>query len=181
MRLTRISRPLRFKLHIRGFAACTVRLREPKPHPVFYVPNLFQDGHLDPVEVPEYEPEELPSPVPTFEEKEEIGPTPKTLTPIRAYGALAGKRAIITGASRGIGAAIAERFAKEGARCVLVGRDIDALTRVKENLVGEYKSDHVVKAGDVTDVEFWRKLAKSAQVSLFWIIYVVVWCHGSQG
>lgn len=76
-------------------------------------------------------------------------------------GTLAGKNAIITGASRGIGAAIAERFAREGARCVLVGRNVDALTRVRDGLIGKYKADHVVKAGDVKTLEFWKGVAKS--------------------
>lgn len=39
---------------------------------------------------------------------------------------LAGKIAIITGASRGIGAAIAQRFAAEGARVALVARTLEA-------------------------------------------------------
>jgi len=40
---------------------------------------------------------------------------------------LAGKRCIVTGASRGIGRATAELLAAEGARLLLVGRDLDTL------------------------------------------------------
>jgi short chain dehydrogenase len=83
-------------------------------------------------------------------------------TPVNgAAGRLAGKSVIITGASRGIGAAIAERFAFEGARCVLLGRNVEALTHVKEGLIGPSKADHVVKAGDVGNLVFWKDVVKS--------------------
>ena len=76
-------------------------------------------------------------------------------------GHLHGKKVIVTGASRGIGAAIAQRFAQEGAKCVLVGRNFDALTHVKKGLIGPHKGDHVIKVGDVGALEFWKDVARS--------------------
>src|SRR5437899_7008596 len=45
---------------------------------------------------------------------------------------LAGRIALITGASRGIGAAVAERFAREGAHVVLAARTIGGLEEVDD-------------------------------------------------
>jgi len=51
-----------------------------------------------------------------------------------AEGRLAGRIALITGASRGIGAAVAVRFAKEGAQVVLVARTVGGLEEVDDEI-----------------------------------------------
>ncbi len=42
--------------------------------------------------------------------------------------------ALVTGSSRGIGAAIAKLFAEEGARVVLNGRDVRAMSSVQAEI-----------------------------------------------
>ncbi len=62
---------------------------------------------------------------------------------------LKGKIALITGASKGIGFAIAELFAKEGADLILFSRNIEALKKVKKKLEEEYKVKVMVFSVDV--------------------------------
>ncbi len=49
-------------------------------------------------------------------------------------GQLAGRIALITGANRGIGVAIAREYAREGAQCILAARNLAALNRVADEI-----------------------------------------------
>ena len=60
------------------------------------------------------------------------------------------KSVIITGASRGIGAASGEVFAALGANVVLVARDADALAKLESSIKAEGGSAIAV-AGDISD------------------------------
>ena len=62
--------------------------------------------------------------------------------------ALADRHAIVTGASRGIGSAIAKALAAEGARVSLFGRDPATLAQLAEQLGGTSRAIPV--AVDVT-------------------------------
>ena len=77
--------------------------------------------------------------------------------------ALADKVALVTGSSRGIGAAIAKLFAKEGAKVVVHGRDEGALAAVRGEI--ERAGGRAMQVtGDVTrlaDIESMRKRIES--------------------
>ncbi|MBK7615582.1 MAG: SDR family oxidoreductase [Vitreoscilla sp.] len=63
-------------------------------------------------------------------------------------GSLAGKHALVTGAARGIGAAIALRLAAEGATLTLLGRDALRLQTLLATLPGKR---HGIAVADVAD------------------------------
>jgi 3-oxoacyl-[acyl-carrier protein] reductase len=64
---------------------------------------------------------------------------------------LKGKTALITGASKGIGKGIAERFAEEGAKVVIASRSLTALNEVKKELNGKGYEDVLAHPVDVRD------------------------------
>jgi gluconate 5-dehydrogenase len=63
---------------------------------------------------------------------------------------LDGKRALITGGSRGLGRAIAQAFAEAGADLVLVARDQANLQRAREEMVGLGRDVAIMRADLVT-------------------------------
>lgn len=67
---------------------------------------------------------------------------------VRAEVPAPGRHALVTGAARGIGAAIARRLAEDGLRVTLLGRDRDALHAVEATLAPGL---HTVVVADVTD------------------------------
>jgi 3-oxoacyl-[acyl-carrier protein] reductase len=68
--------------------------------------------------------------------------------------ALAGRRVLVTGASRGIGRVVAFTLAAHGAHLALAARDRGALERVASELTG---GPHDVVALDVTDEAAWMR------------------------
>jgi NAD(P)-dependent dehydrogenase (short-subunit alcohol dehydrogenase family) len=72
--------------------------------------------------------------------------------------ALSGKLALVTGASRGIGAATAEELAQAGAHVILVARTAKALEEVEER-IHEAGGSATIAPLDLTDGESIGKLA----------------------
>jgi NAD(P)-dependent dehydrogenase (short-subunit alcohol dehydrogenase family) len=66
---------------------------------------------------------------------------------------LGGRHAVVTGASRGIGAAIADHLAALGADLTLIGRDAATLAPRQREVTERYGVQAAVEAADVTDPE----------------------------
>jgi 3-oxoacyl-[acyl-carrier protein] reductase len=81
---------------------------------------------------------------------------------------LKNKIALITGASKGIGKAIAFRFASEGARVILVSRDVEQLEIIKKDLPNS-TLDHAafgVDVSNIKEVELLFETIKKARISI---------------
>jgi NAD(P)-dependent dehydrogenase (short-subunit alcohol dehydrogenase family) len=75
---------------------------------------------------------------------------------------LDGKRALITGATKGIGADIARAFASAGASLVLSGRDETELSTMRVALADEYGSEVHTAAVDLAQPDSPAELARRA-------------------
>lgn len=73
---------------------------------------------------------------------------------------IANKVAIITGASAGIGEAVAYELAKEGVRLMLVSRSKEKLEAIAEVITKEYATDVEYSVIDMTDHDAGELLAK---------------------
>jgi 3-oxoacyl-[acyl-carrier protein] reductase len=69
-----------------------------------------------------------------------------------------GKRVLVGGSTAGIGKAIAQEFAKEGAHVTLIARDRDKLQSTLNELAGEHKEHHILVA-DYCHPESLREIA----------------------
>ncbi len=85
-----------------------------------------------------------------------------------------GKVVVITGGSRGLGLALARRFAIEGARVALIARDTNELERAKHILEMHTRSSHILLCKcDITDDD-QLSMAFGNVISMFGEIDVLV-------
>lgn len=94
-------------------------------------------------------------------------------------GRLAGRIALVTGASRGIGAAVARAFAREGAHTILVARTQGGLEDVDDAIRAEGGSATLLPA-DLADFDVIDRMA-AAIYERFGRLDVVVCNHGILG
>ena len=80
-------------------------------------------------------------------------------------GRLKGTRALVTGASSGIGREVANRFAREGAAVAVGGRDRERTQRTVDEIVAA-GGTAVAALGDVSEVEGARSVVDGAAAAL---------------
>jgi 3-oxoacyl-[acyl-carrier protein] reductase len=92
---------------------------------------------------------------------------------------LAGRVALVTGGSRGIGAGIARALAVQGAKVMLCGRDHAALTKVVESIRSNGgQADAAL--GDITDEDVVKALRQTVEAR-FGAVELLVACAGGDG
>ena len=88
--------------------------------------------------------------------------TSSSSTVPHAEAPLLGRHALVTGATRGIGAAIAQELARLGATLTITGRSIDMLEKRGEELSAAHGRAVTVLRMDVTDPENVAQVVKEA-------------------
>ena len=78
-------------------------------------------------------------------------------------GTLRGRVAVITGASRGIGAAIGESLAEEGCRLALAARSEERLNQVAEQLRRRHSAEVLTVPTDISDTRQARALIETVE------------------
>jgi NAD(P)-dependent dehydrogenase (short-subunit alcohol dehydrogenase family) len=91
--------------------------------------------------------------------------------------ALTGKACVVTGASRGLGRAIALAFAEQGADVMLAARSVEDLERVREEVVARGRRA-LVQPTDVADV---RQLEAAATACVATFGKIDVWVNNAGG
>lgn len=81
-------------------------------------------------------------------------------------GILQGRVAVITGASRGIGAAVAKAFAAEGAKCVLIARTVGALEALDDEIQAAGGENALLIPQDLFDLKALDQLGPQLQQHL---------------
>ncbi|KAJ4394524.1 hypothetical protein N0V93_003742 [Gnomoniopsis smithogilvyi] len=87
-------------------------------------------------------------------------------TQVKPRGPLAGKVAVITGASSGIGAAVASALAAEGADVALAARRVEVLDSLKSKITSTSGVKVLAQATDVTDRSQVEALIKATEETL---------------
>ncbi len=93
---------------------------------------------------------------------------------------LTGKVAIITGPAKGMGAAMTRKFAEEGCKLVLVGRDTGAIEPIAEE-VRSNGAEAIVSACDITDAAACESIVGVAQKSFGGRVDILVNIAGGSG
>ena len=76
---------------------------------------------------------------------------------------LTGARVLLTGASSGIGWALAETLARSGAKLIVTARREEALCRLADTLRRENRAEVTVVVGDITEPMTRKALVKTAR------------------